>query len=84
MTKELGRVVQVFERKKIGVIELTDGPLKVGDQIRVTDIDGELLFDQIVDGIQVNHKAVEEANVPDCIGIILEKAIDRNARVFLV
>lgn len=78
MAEELiGKIVHYFGKAKVAAIEITDGQLNVGDTIHVVGHTSD--FTQPVDSMQIEHEAVQSANVGDTIGIrVIEHARDHD------
>jgi putative protease len=65
--KQVGVVSHYFGHIGVAAIELTDGPLEVGDTIHILGHTSD--FNQPVDSIQIEHESVEAAKKGDSVGI---------------
>ncbi len=65
--QKIGVVTHYFGKIGVAGIELTDGPLNVGDTIHVKGHTSD--FSQAVDSMQLEHGTVASAAVGDSIGI---------------
>jgi putative protease len=75
----IGVVSNYFDHVSVAAIKLKTG-LKKGDKIRV--VGGKMDFEQTVDSMQIQHKAVSEAKKGDEIGIKLKEKVRKGYRVF--
>ena len=55
----IGRVDKYYSKLGVAVIELTEGPLRVGDTIRIRG--GTTDFEQPAESMQIEHVPVEQA-----------------------
>lgn len=60
MEEKIGVVTDYLDRIGVAVIRLTEGNLRVGDQVRIVGRATELT--QAVESLQIEHRAVEEAS----------------------
>lgn len=69
--EKVGEVTHYYTRIGVAVVRVT-APLRVGDRIaikgRTTD------FEQVIESMQIEHEAIEEAKPGDLIGL---KVVDR-------
>jgi len=79
---KIGKVTHYYDKIGVAIIEL-DSPLAVGDRIKFTK-DGEDLFEQPVDSIQIEHEKKDSAGKGDVIGLKTEKEIKEGTEVFKV
>ena len=77
--KELGVVSNYFEHVNAAAIKLK-GKLKIGDKIRIKG--GETDFEQVVKSMQIDRKDVKEAKSGDEVGIIIDKKVRKEYKVF--
>ncbi len=76
---EVGHVTHFFSKIGVGIVELTL-PLAVGDRILVK---GPLTdFEQTVDSMQMEHKAIERAEGGDSVGLKLVQAAKERDTVY--
>lgn len=82
MEKLIGKVVHYFNKINVGIIEITDGELKVGDTVHIKGHTSD--FTQQVGSIQIEHQAIEKAKKGDAIGIKVDAHVHEHDQVFLV
>jgi translation initiation factor IF-2 len=56
---KIGAITHFFSKVSVGIINLTDGDLKVGDKIHIKGHTTD--FEETVESIQIEHKDVPEA-----------------------
>jgi putative protease len=69
---KIGEVVKFFAKPGVAALVVTDGNLRVGDNIRFKGHTTD--FTQRVDSMQIDNQPVDEAGVGDDVGI---KTADR-------
>jgi len=79
---KVGRITHYYDKIGVAIVEL-DGTLSVGDRVKFTK-DGEDLFEQSVDSIQVEHDKKETATKGDVIGLKTQKEVKEGVEVFKV
>jgi translation elongation factor EF-1alpha len=82
MEKLIGKITHYFNKINVGIVELTDGELKVGDTIHVKGHTSD--FTQQVISMQVEHEQIEKAKKGDAIGIKVDAHVHEHDEVFLV
>ena len=65
--QKIGVVTHYFTHIEVAAIELTDGPMAVGDRIHIKGHTSD--FTQTVDSIQLEHDSVQHAEVGQNVGI---------------
>ena len=75
---EVGKVTHYYGKIGVAIVELSDS-LKVGDKIKVVGSRTE--FEQTVDSIEAEHKAVQEAKRGEVIGLKVREKISEGATV---
>jgi putative protease len=65
--KKIGKITHYFGKISVGIIELTDDSLSVGDTIHVKGHTSD--FTQKVDSMQIEHQNVPKAEIGQSIGI---------------
>jgi putative protease len=75
----LGVVSNYFDHVGVAAIKLKTS-LKKGDIIRV--VGGNVDFEQKVESMQIQHKAVSEAKKGDEVGIKLNEKIRKDYKIF--
>lgn len=79
--KEIGKVTHYFTNIGVGVIELT-GKLKVGDKIKIKGASTD--FEQMLNSMQVDKQAVQEAKKGDSIGVKFDEKVREGDLIFIV
>ncbi len=82
MEKLIGKVVHYFNKINVGIIEITDGELKVGDTVHIKGHTSD--FTQQVGSMQIEHQVIETAKKGDAIGIKVDAHVHEHDQVFLV
>lgn len=77
---QVGKVTHYFAKIGVAVIEITDGSIKVGDEVhikgRTTD------FRQKVSSMQVEHENVQMAEPGQSIGVKVSEPVRANDLVY--
>jgi translation elongation factor EF-1alpha len=82
MEKLIGKIIHYFNKINVGIIEITDGELKVGDTIHIKGHTSD--FTQQVTSMQLEHNPIEKAKKGDAIGIKVDSPVHEHDQVFLV
>lgn len=82
MEKLIGKIVHYFNKISVGIIEITDGELKVGDTIHIKGHTSD--FNQKIDSMQIEHQAVEKAKKGDGVGVKVDSPVHEHDQVYLV
>lgn len=82
MEEEIGKITHFFSKICVGVLELTQGKIQVGDTIRIKGHTTD--FYQKVESMQVEHAPVESAEKGMEVGLKLEGSARQNDLVFKV
>ncbi len=77
---KIGTVTHFYDKIGVAIVEL-DSPLAVGDKIKFVK-DGEDLFEQTVDSIQIEHEKRDSAGKGDVIGLKTEKEVKEGSEVY--
>jgi translation initiation factor IF-2 len=80
--EKIGVVTDYLDRIGVAVIRLTEGDLRVGDQIHVTGRATELA--QPVESLQVEHRALQEAPRGSEVAVKMQGPVRRHDQVFRV
>jgi hypothetical protein len=80
--KLIGRITHYYSHLGVGIIELTEAELKLGNVIHVTGSHTD--FTQTVDSIQVEHQNVSHADKGKSAGIKVKEKVREHDRVFRV
>ena len=82
MEKLIGKITHYFNKISVGIIEITDGELNVGDTIHIKGHTSD--FTQQVASMQLEHSPIEKAKKGDAIGIKVESPVHEHDLVFMV
>ena len=77
---EIGRVIHFFDKASVAVIEVKNDSLSLGDSVHITGHATDLR--QKVDSMQIDHKAVEQAEAGQEVAIKVSGKCKRNDKVF--
>lgn len=80
--RQIGYVSHFFTNIGVGIIELTDGSLKVGDRIRIKGETTDLM--QTIDSMQYDHQPTESAGKGKSVGIKMNDRVREHDKVFLI
>jgi len=80
--KLIGRITHYYSHLSVGIIELTDGELKVGDTIHIKGTHTD--FSQTVDSIQIEHQNVARAEKGKVVGIKVKDKVREHDQVYRV
>ena len=73
--KKVGVFDHYYDQIEVAVLKITDGKLKVGDQIKVYDRGGNEVFEQEVTSMQIDGKEVNEVKKGDDLGIKVDQKV---------
>jgi translation initiation factor IF-2 len=79
---KIGIVSKFFAQPSVAAIDLTDGPLKVGDMIRIKGHSTDVQV--TVDSMQIEHAAVQSADQGASIGIKVKERVRPHDLVYLI
>jgi hypothetical protein len=79
---KIGKVLNFYIKTNIAIVEL-DGDLAVNDGIRFTR-EGETLFEQKVELIQVEYKKLDSATRGDVIGLKTNEEVKEGDEIFKI
>ena len=80
--KLIGKVTHYFDKIKVAIIEL-DGPLNVGDKIRI--IGGESTdFDQDVESMEIEHEKIKKGKKGDSVGVETKEKVREGYKVYKI
>jgi putative protease len=80
--KKVGDVIKFFGKIGVAAIRLTEGGLKIGDQIHIVGHTTDLV--QSLDSMQVENKEVQEAGPGADIGIRVKDKVREHDVVYKV
>jgi translation initiation factor IF-2 len=79
---KIGMVAKFFAQPSVAAIDLTDGPLKVGDVIRIKGHSTDVQV--TVDSMQIEHAVVQSADQGASIGIKVTERVRPHDLVYLI
>jgi translation initiation factor IF-2 len=79
---EIGHITHFFPKISVAVIEVTAGPLKVGDTIRIKGHTSD--FTQTVESLQQEHLQVPELKKGASAGIKVKEHVREGDKVYRV
>ena len=82
MDNPIGKVVHYYDKLGVAIIDLQNGGLKVGQQVKFKHGDEE--FTQTIDSMQIEHDPVEEVKAGDAFGIKVSQPTKPGTLVYLV
>ena len=77
----IGKVIHFYDKLGVAIIDLENGGLKVGDQIKFKKGDSE--FTQSIDSLQVEHQSVDSVKSGDSFGLKVNQPTKPGTLVFL-
>lgn len=78
--KLLGRVTHYYSKLGVGIIQLTDGDLNVGDAIHIKGKHTD--FTQTIASMQLEHQTVSHADKGNQVGIQVKEKVREHDQVF--
>ncbi len=78
--EEVGKVFTYFSKVGVAGIKITGGSLRVGDKIRIQG--NTTSIEQVVDSMQIDREAVEEATSGQSVGIKVTDRVRPNDVVY--
>jgi len=80
--QKVGEVMKFFSKPSVAAIRVTEGNLKVGDRIKFKGHTTD--FEDLIQSMQIENKAVEEAGAGALIGIKVKDRVRENDLVYKV
>ena len=80
--KLIGQVTHYFTNIGVGVIELTEDNLKIGETIHIKGATTD--FEQKVESMQIEHENVDQAKVGQTIGLKVNQTVRENDKVYKI
>ena len=77
---QVGKVTHYFTKIGVAVVEITDGSIKVGDEIHIKGHTTD--FKQKVSSMQIEHENVQMAEPGQSIGIRVNEPVRANDLVY--
>ena len=75
----VGRIIHYYPRINVGIVELTDGEINLGDVIHVQGKQTNLV--QPVDSLQIDHQNISHADKGRRVGIRLKDRVKNHDQV---
>ena len=75
----VGRIIHYYPRINVGIVELTDGEINLGDVIHVQGNQTNLV--QPVDSLQIDHQNISHADKGGRVGIKLKDRVRNQDQV---
>ena len=82
MEEEIGRITHYFSKIDVGVLEITKGPVQVGETIHIKGHTTD--YYQKIQSMQVEHASVESAEEGMQVGLKVESSVREGDVVFKV
>ena len=82
MEEEIGKITHYFSKINVGVIEVTNGVLQVGDTIHIKGHTTD--FYQKIQSMQVEHSSVDTVKLGESAGMKVESPVREHDLVFKV
>lgn len=79
---KIGVITHYFSKVSVGIVNLTDGELKIGDKVRIKGHTSDL--EESVDSMQIEHKDVKEAKKGDQVGIKVKEHVREHDIVYKI
>lgn len=79
----MGVVTHYYDKIAVAVVKMASGDIKVGDQIKFKDKDGNELT-QKVTSMQIEHASIDIAKKGDEFGLKVDKEVRPKSEVFKV
>ncbi len=80
--KKIGEVIKFFSKIGVAAIRVSEGSLKVGDQIRIVGHTTD--FTQTLDSIQIENENIPEAGPGADIGVKVKDKVREHDMVYKV
>jgi len=75
----VGRIIHYYPRINVGIVELTDGAINLGDLIHVQGNQTNLV--QPVDSLQIDHRCISHADKGRKVGIKVKDRVRNHDQV---
>lgn len=79
---KIGVITHFFSKVSVGIINLTDGELKVGDKIHIKGHTSD--FEQVVESMEIEHKVLQEAKKGSQAGVKVKEHVREHDVVYKV
>ena len=77
---QIGKVVHYFPKIGVAIVEVTDGSMKIGDEIRIKGHTTD--FKQRIISIEVDYEKIEIAEPGQTVGIRVEESARQGDLVY--
>lgn len=78
---KIGTITHYYDKIEVGVVQLDNGNLSVGDKIKIRDDETE--FTQEVESLQVQHNKVTTIQKGDDAGLKLKQKVRPGAEILV-
>ncbi len=78
---KVGQVIHYFDKLQVAIIKLTQGDLKVDDELVLVSKDGQEI-EQTVSSMQIEHTQIDLARKGDIFGLKTEKKVREKSDLF--
>lgn len=78
--KQIGKITHYFSKASVGVIEITDGDLKVGDVIKIQGPKTD--FEQTISSMQIDRVDIPLAAKGQSVGIKVDQPVKEHDVVY--
>lgn len=78
--KGLGVITHYYDKIGVAVLEVKNGEVKVGDEIKVTGHGAD--FSQTVEEMQLEHESVEVAKKGQAVGLKVKEKVHEGTKVY--
>lgn len=82
MEEEIGKITHFFSKINVGVLEMTNGSVRIGDTIHIKGHTTD--YYQKIQSMQVEHASVESAEEGMEVGLKVESPVREGDGVFKV
>ncbi|HET7099172.1 MAG TPA: translation elongation factor-like protein [Patescibacteria group bacterium] len=79
---KVGKILNYYGKTTISIVEL-DGTLSVGDRI-IFSRDGNTLFEQVVELIQIGHEKVDSVDRGNMIGLKTNEEVQKGDEIYKI
>lgn len=80
--EEIGTVTHYFGKPEVGIVKVSKGPLKVGDNIHIVGAHDD--FTMTIESMELDHESVESVKKGAEVGIKVPQRVHEHDKVFLV
>ena len=80
--EQVGVIVKFFAKPSVAAIEVTSGPIKIGDRLQFKGRTSD--FEEEVTSMEIDNQKVAEAKTGDLVGIKVKDRVRENDKVYKV